>query len=88
MAKKNRTFMMNRKQYNMIKKMDHYQMSVWVETVYKKAFEEGQKSAEGLNEQEMKETLLSVRGIGEIKAMKILDALKKALEEKKPRKEA
>lgn len=82
MAKKNRTFMLNRKQYNQIKKMDHCHMSLWVEKVYKNAFNDGRASAEGLNESEMKEVLLSVKGIGEKKAMDIMEAIDSAMQAK------
>lgn len=42
MAKKNKVFMLNRKQYMQIRKMDHCQLSVWVESVYKNAFKDGE----------------------------------------------
>lgn len=83
MAKKNRAFMLNRKQYNQIRKMDHCQLSAWVEAVYKNAFKDGKESAEGLGESEMKEVLLSVKGIGEKKDQDIMDAINSALNTKK-----
>ena len=46
MAKKNKAFMLNRKQYMQISKMDHCQLSAWVESVYKNAFKDGIESAE------------------------------------------
>ena len=55
MAKKNKAFMLNRKQYMQIRKMDHCQLSAWVEAVYKNAFKDGRESAEGLGEAEMKD---------------------------------
>lgn len=82
MAKKNRVFMLNRKQYNQIRKMDHCHLSAWVEAVYKNAFKDGKESAEGLGESEMKEVLLSVKGIGEKKAQDIMDAINSALNKK------
>lgn len=73
----------NRKLYKDIKKMDHGQMSDWAESLYKRAFEDGRKSAEGLGETEMKEVLLSVKGIGEAKAAAIIDAMTLAAQKKK-----
>lgn len=57
-------------------------MSDWVESLYKSAFENGRKSAEGLGETEMKEVLLSVKGIGETKASAIIDAVNLELQKK------
>lgn len=82
MAKKNKAFMLNRKQYMQIRKMDHCQLSAWVEDVYKNAFKDGRESAEGLGETEMKDVLLSVKGIGEKKAQDILEAINTALQAK------
>lgn len=73
----------NRKLYKDIKKMDHGQMSDWAASLYKRAFEDGRKSAEGLGETEMKEVLLSVKGIGEAKAVSIIDAITLAVQKKK-----
>lgn len=47
MAKKNRAFMLNRKQYNQIRKMDHCQLSAWVEAVYKKRSKTGKNRQRG-----------------------------------------
>lgn len=75
-------YLLTRAQYKKIKKMDHGQMSDWVESLYKSAFENGRKSAEGLGETEMKEVLLSVKGIGETKASAIIDAVNLELQKK------
>ena len=44
MAKKN--FELNRKEYLKIKKMDHNQMHLWAEKMYRNGFEDGEKSAD------------------------------------------
>lgn len=79
-------YLLTRAQYKKIKKMDHGQMSDWAELLYKTAYENGKKSAEGLNDAELRDVLLSVKGIGEAKATAILNAVKlsveKAAEEK------
>lgn len=75
-------YLLTRAQYKKIKKMDHGQMSDWVEVLYKNAFEDGRKSAEGLGETEMKEVLLSVKGIGEAKAAAIIEAMTSAVQKK------
>lgn len=75
-------YLLTRAQYKKIKKMDHGQMSDWVEALYKNAFEDGRKSAEGLGETEMKEVLLSVKGIGEAKAAAIMEGIESAIQRK------
>lgn len=75
-------YLLTRAQYKKIKKMDHGQMSDWAESLYKRAFEDGRKSAEGLGETEMKEVLLSVKGIGETKAAAIIEAVTSAVQKK------
>lgn len=80
--KKNKAFMLNRKQYMQIRKMDHCQLSAWVEAVYKNAFKDGRESEEGLGETEMKDVLLSVKGIGEKKAQDIMNAINSAVNKK------
>lgn len=70
---------LNRKTYKEIKKMDHQQMSNYLESFYKKAYSKGKTDAEGLTEADLKEVLLSVKGIGEAKARTILEAVKLAV---------
>lgn len=41
-------FLLNRKQYDRIRKMDHCQMTLYVESIYKSGYADGQKAAEGL----------------------------------------
>lgn len=72
-------YLLTRAQYKKIKKMDHGEMSDWAEDFYKNAFEDGRKSAEGLGETELREVLLSVKGIGEAKAAAILAAVNQAV---------
>ena len=74
MAKK---FELNRKDYLNIKKMDHHQMSLWAESMYKSDFEDGQVSVPGLDISLIKKALLSVKGIGEKKAADIIIAIEK-----------
>lgn len=72
----------NRKQYGKIKKMDHQQMSDYLEEVCMRSYEKGKRSAEGLSESEVKRVILGVKGIGEKKANDIITALTNAQAEK------
>jgi len=73
---------LNRKEYKDIKKMDHNQMSDFMERIYMRGFEAGKKSASGLSEEETKEAILQIKGIGEKKATDIVEALRAAHEAK------
>lgn len=77
MAKKK--FELNRKDYLNIKKMDHHQMSLWAESMYKSGFEDGQASVRGLDISLIKNVLLSVKGVGEKKALDIIAAIEKEI---------
>ena len=75
MAKKN--FELNRKEYLKIKKMDHNQMTLWAESMYKSGFEDGQAYVPTLDIGLIKKALLNVKGIGEKKAADIVVAIEK-----------
>ena len=78
MAKK---FELNRKVYKNIKKMDHNQMTLWAESMYKSGFEDGQASVPGLDISLIEKALLSIKGIGEKKAADIIAAIEKEIVE-------
>ena len=75
MAKK--MFELNRKEYFKIKKMDHYQMNNFIQSMYKSGFEDGQASVPKLDISLVKKLLLNVKGIGEKKAADIIIAIEK-----------
>lgn len=75
-------FLLNRKQYDRIRRMDHCQMTLWAESVYKSGFADGKKSAEELTADEVREVVLGVKGIGEKRAVTIVDALVAKMEVK------
>ena len=85
MAKK--SFELNRKEYLKIKKMDHNQMTLWVESIYKSGFEDGEKSAEqaALTSEELYKALLGVKGLGEKRINARYEALEKRFMVKKQR---
>lgn len=70
----------NRKQYQDIKKMDHNQMNLYIQSIYKSGYAEGIKSVPGMDIAEIKKVLLSVKGIGEKKAKDIVIVLEKEFE--------
>lgn len=81
--KKKGVFILNRKDWNRIRKMDHMQMTLWAESIYKSGFRDGSEATEGLTLDEMKEVILSVKGIGEKRAVAIAEALQSALSDRK-----
>lgn len=76
-------FILNRKDWNRIRKMDHVQMTLWAESIYKSGFRDGGEAAEGLTLDEMKNVILTVKGIGEKRAVAIAEALQAALNDRK-----
>ena len=75
-------FVLNRKQYERIRRMDHCQMTLWAESLYKSGYADGKEAASGLTTLESREVLLQVKGIGEKKAEVITGSLEKAMEQK------
>ena len=69
----------NRKEYQNIRKMDHNQMNLYLQEIYKSGYAEGVKSVPGIDITEIKKVLLSIKGLGEKKVEAILLALEKEL---------
>jgi endonuclease III-like uncharacterized protein len=70
-----KTFNLNRKVYKDLKKKDNQQMNDFMTAVYKQGFDDGLKSA-SVNYEVLKEVLLSVKGIGLVKADAVINKLK------------
>lgn len=67
--------MLTRKQYKSVKKMDHNDMETWVASIYESGYNDGRKSVPGIDLEEAKKVLLSIKGIGEKKAELIIESL-------------
>lgn len=72
-------FILNRKTYDRIRRMDHCQMTLWAESIFKSGYEQGQKDAEGLSLEEVKEVLSQQKGIGEKRTAMILQGLEEKM---------
>jgi hypothetical protein len=70
-----KTFNLNRKVYKDLKKKDHQQMNDFLTSLYKQGFDDGLKSA-NINYEVLKEVLLSIKGIGLLKAEAVINKLK------------
>ena len=70
-----KTFNLNRKVYKDLKKKDHQQMNDFITAVYKQGFDDGLKSA-SINYETLKEVLLSIKGIGPLKAEAVINKIK------------
>lgn len=66
---------MTRRQWQKIRQMDHMQLALWMKSVYASGYEDGKKDAEGLNREQVRETLMQVKGIGGKRADEIMQAL-------------
>ena len=84
MPKKSKPFMLNRKDYNRIRRMDHCQLSLWVESVYKSGFEDGTNAVNEatLTVEQVKDTIVSIKGVGEKRVAVVCKALEKNLARK------
>lgn len=80
---KNKVTLINRKEYERIRKMDHGQMSAYMDRIYGEGYEAGVASSPRLNEGEMRDILFSIKGIGGTKADAIVSAIFKAEEERR-----
>ena len=74
----------NRKEYQSIKKKDHNQMNLYLQNIYKNAymdgFKDGTESVPGIDITELKKALLSIKGLGAKRVADILEALEKEFE--------
>ena len=69
----------NRKQYQNIKKMDHNQMNLYIQSIYKSGFEDGKAAVPGVDMQQVSDILKSIKGTGEKRAVDIVKALEKEM---------
>lgn len=69
----------NRKEYQNIRKMDHNQMNLYLQEIYKSGYAEGVKSVPGIDIAEIKKVLLSIKGLGAKRVECIIAALEKEL---------
>ena len=65
----------NRKQYQNIKKMDHNQMNLYIQSIYKSGFEDGKAAVPGIDIKSIGIVLKSIKGVGEKRAAEIVKAL-------------
>lgn len=75
-------YTLNRKTYKDVKRMDHQQMDAFCKNLYKAGHADGMKDAEGLTEDEVREVILGVKGIGPKKEEDIVNALTAAQKER------
>lgn len=70
----------NRKEYQAIKKKDHNQMNLYLQEIYKNGYTDGVKSVPGIDIAEIQKVLLSIKGLGAKRVASILEALEKEFE--------
>lgn len=69
----------NRKEYQNIKKMDHNQMNLYIQSIYKSGYTDGVKSVPGIDISKINEILLGIKGLGAKRVEYIVAALEKEL---------
>jgi len=65
----------NRKEYERIKRYDHNQMNNYVKSIYKSGFEDGKAAVPGIDIQYIADIVIGVKGVGEKRAAEIVKAL-------------
>lgn len=75
MAKKERKWELNRKQYQLIRKMDHQEMEEYLNAVYENGIKAGQQQTPSSNTALALARIGEIKGIGDIKLNQIHMAL-------------
>ncbi len=77
MAKKNKgkRYLVNRTVYKAVKKYDHQQFEDFCTDVYKSGWEDGKASVNALDVSEIETVIRSIKGIGEVRIGKIMEAI-------------
>lgn len=74
---------LNRKEYQNAKKMDHNQMNLYIQSIYKTAymdgFKDGTESVPGIDISKIDGVLLGIKGLGAKRVECIVAALEKEL---------
>lgn len=68
-------FQLNRKQYQMLRRLDHNQMTLWLEEFYQSAYRDGVNDSQqnSADLEVLKQEVMKIRGIGEKKADLIIE---------------
>ena len=75
MAKREKKYELNRKQYQQIRKMDHNQMEQYISSVYEQGVSAGQQASGSFDVAVAIEAIGNIKGIGEVKLKQIRIAL-------------
>lgn len=77
----------NRKEYQNVKKMDHNQMNLYIQSIYKSAymdgFKAGTESVPGIDIADIEKVLLGIKGLGAKRVAAIVAALEKEMKSEK-----
>ena len=73
---------LDKKNFQRIKCMNYPQMVRFITNIYESGFKDGQADSAGLNETDVRELLLSIRGIGPKRLGQIMEALNMKLDER------
>lgn len=83
MAKKiqNKRYLVNRAVYKAVKKYDHQQFENFCTDIYKGGWEDGKASVNALDVKDIEVVIRSVKGIGEVRIGKIMEAINEKFDE-------
>ena len=83
MAKKNHEnrYLVNRSIYKAAKRYDHRQFEDFCTDIYKSGWEDGKSSVNALTVEDIETVIRSVKGIGEVRIGKIMEAINEKFDE-------
>ena len=83
MAKKNHEnrYLVNRSIYKAAKRYDHRQFEDFCTEIYKSGWEDGKSSVNALTVEDIETVIRSVKGIGEVRIGKIMEAINEKFDE-------
>ena len=83
MAKKiqNKRYLVNRAVYKAVKRYDHQQFENFCTDIYKSGWEDGKASVNALDVKDIEAVIRSVKGIGEARIGKIMEAINEKFDE-------
>ncbi len=79
--KQEKRYLVNRSVYKSVKKYDHRQFEDFCTSVYESGWKDGRSSADVLDVKDIEAALRSVKGIGDVRIGKIMEAINEKFNE-------
>ena len=77
----NKRYLVNRAVYKAVKKYDHQQFEDFCTSIYEKGWKAGRDTVDTLDVKDVEKVIRSVKGIGEVRISKIMEAINEKFDE-------